>query len=78
MVRKIPRVHTRGLEKTTFHCSQTIFYWLDLLAVQDDKGEEVMKASEIFNHPIILTIGLLAALKSLGIISLDFKKLRGE
>jgi len=37
-----------------------------------------MKASEIFNHPIILTIGLLAALKSLGIISLDFKKFRGE
>ena len=27
-----------------------------------------------FDHPIILTIGLLAALKALGIIKLDFGK----
>ncbi len=45
--------------------------------VQDNSGEEVMKP-KIFDHPIILTIGLLAALKSLGIINLDFSRFRGE
>jgi len=33
-----------------------------------------MKYKEFFEHPIILTIGLLAALKSLGIIEIDFRR----
>jgi hypothetical protein len=33
-----------------------------------------MRVKDFFDHPIILTIGLLAALNSLGIIEIDFRR----